>query len=327
MSGQVDEVVEALRSAVRSLRAAERVLLNVNQTEQPEVVQVTAPISSPEIDKNESALLSFILDSAKTVKAYEEEDPQSFLSRYLPMVDNLVEAVLKGEMYQSCQGGTGFVPLDNVGATTLFEKTLRGMRGNNLQAKDFIEKYVGNPSVKTWGDVDTNEDLVIFRFETDGPVEASMFLDNLAPLLERAKDVPGAVDRCRSAAMDSGVEAPLYDSTTGQVDPSLVVSGVTARWVASVPVSALIRDVVDVLSVIEVDDTSPSVGWWDAARASREIPDLMLPIVRGKDKSAVIRRADVADVESWAASLPDWYGELSNPIIFRNAMSNDILGT
>ena len=324
----VDEVVKALRSAVRALRAAEKALLQAPSGTATPALPSEPPCSEPASAPAEQALDAFLLAAAESARTFEEQDPQSFRVRFDPLKEDLFQALLKGDMYQSSSKGAGMVSLDNTAGTEFYEQCLKGMRVTELEASDILLPHLESADLKTWGDVDPETDLVFMRYETTGDVEANLDPDELQALMEEARKVPGAIDRIRSSLADKGIRWEMSNARTGDLATSLFVSDVEGKWVASFNATALLNDIVGRLAVVEVDNDAVQEGWWDAARSDRDIPRQIVPIVRSKEPSIICHQSDIENIEDWAAGLPGWYDgtdDSPTPLVMRNAVSNDIL--
>lgn len=326
----LDEVVKALRSAVRALRAAEKALLHSPRDEAAPVrdSEIANEPPAPQVDPAEKALMDYLSAAAEHAKLFEEQDPQSFRAQFEPMKRDLHEAVLKGDMYQVGPAGAGMISFDNTPGTTLYEQCLRAMRANKLHAGDLVAPYVEQPQIKNWGDVDSDCDLVFMRYETPGTVTAHLNEGKLNQLMEAARRVPGAVDRCRSALTAQGVVWEVSDPRTGKLACEMQVSGVEGKWAACLDANQVLADVVGRLAVVEVDYDNNQEGWWDAARIDRSLPQQLLPIIRGKEKSIICHRSEIDKIEDWAATMPGWYEgteEHPTPLVIRDAVTDDIL--
>jgi hypothetical protein len=317
-----DEIQEALRSADRALRLAEKALLRV---------PVDAPESEtegPAADPAEQALSDFLFGAVEQAKVFEEQDPQSFKARVVPMLDDLLRFVLSKQMYQAGPRGDGTTNLDTTTATQTYEKCLRACTENSLNHTEVMTPFVQGATLKNWGDVDVDIDLVIMRYETPGHVTAHVDEAELAALVEAARTVAGAVDRIQTALREQGIDWKVSNDS-GQLITELHVSGPKGQWAATIPTGDVVTAIFNRLSVVEVDYDNPQEGWWDAARTDHDLPQQLLPIVRGKESSIICHRSDIAKIEGWAANLPGWADGTETsptPLILRDAHEVDILG-
>ena len=324
----LDEVVKALRSAARALRAAEKALLQSPSDAAPAFTEEPVAIGDPTTDPREKALSDFLFAAVAHAKQYEEQDPQSFRANYEPLKDSIREASLRGDMYQIGPKGSGMVSFDNTTATHMYEKCLAGMQNTGLPSSDIVASYVDAPVFKPWSEVDVENDLVLMRYETPGPIEANLDEAQLSVLAEAARQSPGAVDRCRSALADAGVTWAAFEAT-GALVTTMTLTGVNGQWAACADTNDILSNVLSRLSVIEIDFDNEQQGWWDAARQDRAIPQKLLKIIRNQEKDAICHRTEIDKIEDWAASLPGWYEGVNDasptPLIMRDAVANDIL--
>jgi len=324
MNQAADEAIEAIRSAVRALRAAERALKLAQSAPQ-------APDASPSevqpgvSDPAERALLDYIVTTVQQFKDYEEQDPQSFRKLFDPMRDDLLSGIVKGDMYQVSARGKGMVSFDNTEGTTLYETALKVMRENNIHQPDLLQPFVNEAELKNWGDVSADADLVIMRYETSGPQTLRLDEAQLQSLMEAARKTPGAIDRTRVGLAEAGIQWAVSDVRSGIVDSAVEVTGVNAKWAACIPSADVLRAVAGLLSVVEVDYENQQQGWWDLARADRDLPQQLLPIIRSKEPSIVCHRSDIGPIEEWASGIPGWYDDNSTPLCMRDAVLDDIL--
>lgn len=326
MSDQAaDEAIEAIRSAVRALRAAERALKLARQATPAPVATEPEGLTKDAADPAEKALYDFLFKAAQDAKEFEEQDPQAFRTHFEAKQEDLLEAILRGDMFQTGPKGSGMVSLDNTDGTQMYEVCLRAMRKNNIHQTDLIRPFVEAAEFKNWGDVDTSNDVVIMRYETPGPVEAHLDESQLASLMEAARKSPGAVDRCRSRLTEQGIHWDVSNAKHGSLDLDLKVDGVCGKWTACIPADKVMTEIVSRLGVVEVDYDATTEGWWDAARVDHNLPQKLLPIIRGKEPRIVCLREDLAPMETWAADLPGWYDGDSTPLILRDAVADDIL--
>lgn len=323
-----DDVLETLRSAQRALRSAEKALVRLStddvaprnrNADRPDTV-AAAPA--------ERALREFLFAAAAQAKQFEESDPQSFRARVITRLEELLRFLLSKQMIQETRKGSGTIQLDPTTATQTYERCLKACTENNLSQTDIMRAFVAQYEAKNWGDVDVETDLVFMRYETPGPITAHLNPSDLRKLVEAARKVPGAVDRCASSLRESGVLWEVSDEKSGTLADTMVVSGVQGQWAACVNTTAIVRHVVSLLSVVEVDYNSQQQGWWDDARIAHDLPNQLLPIIRNKDPMIVCHRTDIAGIEDWAASIPGWYegsDDAPTPLIFRDAVIDDIL--
>jgi hypothetical protein len=325
------EVIKALRTAVRALRAAEKAIVQAPATTGAPATDPSAPASDPQaaqVDPVETALLNYIKDSAATLKKLEEQDPRFFVSKLQTKQADLLRFAMSKQMFQEGPKGAGATALDPTPATQTFEKLLKVMTETGINQTDLLAPFVNALVPKNWADVNVDEDLVLFRFQTPGPVKGSLNRQAFESLVEDARKVPGALDRVAALVKEDHIAWEPTDAKTGTINCAIVINNVDAKWCGCVPTSEVLASVVSHLSVIEVDDANQQQGWWDAARIAPSLPQQVLPIIRGKDKKVIFLRTDADKVEDWAGSLPGWYDgpeECPTPLIVRDAVSNDIL--
>ncbi len=323
------EVIKALRSAVRALRAVEQAIAQApaGPVTAPSVPSPEAP-SAPVVDPVEAALSDYLKSSASSLKQNEEQNPESFLSKARSKLADLLRFAMNKQMFQEGPKGSGATSLDPTLATQTFEKLLKVMTETGLNQTDLLQPFVNALAPKNWGDVNVDEDLVLYRYETPGPVTGSLDQSAFEPLVEAARAVPGALDRTATALKADHIAWEPTDVKTGTINCTITLNNVEAKWCGCVPTSDVLGSVVSHLSILEVDPANQQQGWWDAARIASSLPAQVLPIIRGKEKKVTFLRNDADKVEDWAASLPGWYdGPPDNPtpLIVRDAVSNDIL--
>ena len=316
-----NEIQDALRSADRALRLAEEALLRepIDDVQDSRIQNTVAPA--------EKALSDFLFAAAEEAKVFEEQDPQSFRTHVEPMRADLLRFVLVKQMYQSSPRGSGTVQLDTTDATQTYEKCLQVCTETGINQTELMTPFVERAGFKNWGDVDVTTDLVLMRYETSTAVEAHLDVGQLQGLMRAARKTAGAVDRVQAALREAGVQWNVADDA-GNLADTLGVSGVKGQWVVCIPVLEVADTVIGLLAVVEVDYDSEQEGWWDAARLDHNLPSVLLPIIRGKERRVVCQRVEVENLEDWAAKLPGWSGETDThptPLVVREAQADDIL--
>lgn len=322
-----DDILDALRSAQRALRKAEKALVQAPVTDNSDEDVRDSRDEATSGDPAEKALSDFLFGAAAKAKQYEEQDPQSFRARFEPMRDELLGFVLTKRMVQESPKGSGTVQLDPTDGTQTYEKCLKACTENNINQTELMRPFVESADLKNWGDVNVNVDLVLMRYETPGPVTTHVDEAALQGLMEGARKTPGAVDRTQAALREAGIGWDMADAN-GNLATELTVPGVKGQWAACIDTRRIVAEIVGRLSIVEVDYGSKQQGWWDAARLDHGLPIQLLPIVRNKDPSIVCHRDDVRDIEHWAAQLPGWYDgddDSPTPLVFRDALPDDIL--
>lgn len=309
-----DEVVKALRSAVRSLRSAESALLRAPASSSP-------PAPAPSAPPAEATLLKQLRAAAAKAKNYQEQDPQSFRVRYEPLKDELEKLVCSRQMLVLAGEGAKHAAntLEATDASRAFSQATKAMSVGRLQPADVLRPFVDQPTFKPWGDVDVTTDIVIFRFEHEGAVEVPLNEKKLQALVSKAREAPGAVERVQSVLAAAGIE---WDGGNTLQAP------VHVKWCATIDV----RNIVDAVAArfIVVERTEASPEWWAAATAARDVPTAILPLIRGggaTKEQKVLCQSSLADgIETWAAALPGWYGteDGANPLVLRNASKEDL---
>lgn len=259
----------------------------------------------------------------------EEQDPAVFAQKAQAQQDDLLRFILVKQMFQSGPKGAGAIGLDPTEATRVYEQALKAMTENGINQTEVMTPFIHNLLPKHWGDVDPDKDLVVFRYETPGPVTGHLDMAALKPLVEAARKAPGSLDRVsKRLAAECAVAWEPVEGKTSQINCAVVLSNVEAKWCACVDASAVVEAVVARLAVVEVDPGNTQEGWWDAARLDTSIPQAVLPVIRGQQPKVLCLKSDIDKIEDWAASLAGWYdGSELNPIplIVRDAASSDIL--
>jgi hypothetical protein len=323
------EVIKALRSAVRALRAAEKAIVQAPASGAPATApSAPAEAQPPAADPAETALLNYIKDSVATLKKNEEQNPEFFVSKLHAKQSELLRFAMGKQMLQEGPKGAGAASLDPTPATQMFEKLLKVMTETGINQTDLLAPFVNALVPKNWGDVNVDEDLVLFRYQTPGPVKAGLSREVFEGLVEDARKVPGALERVAAQVKEDHIAWEPTDAKTGTINCGVVIDNIDAKWCGCVQTSDVVGAVVSHLSVIEVDQENQQQGWWDAARIAPSLLPQVLPIIRGKDKKVVFLRSDADKIEDWASSLPGWYdGPEANPtpLVVRDAVSNDIL--
>ena len=334
------DIATALRAAARTLRAKGEALpavpavpeVEAPEAEAPEVAEAPAepepPEAAPVSSQQETALANFIRESAAGLKQNEEQDPASFMGLVEAKKADLLRFATTKQMYQEGPKGSGATALDPTPATQTFERLLRVMTETGIDKVALLQPFIDALIPKNWGDVNVDDDLVLVRYETPGPVTGHLDRALLEPLVEAARAAPGSIDRAAVVLKDEHIAWEPTDVKTGTVNCAIVLDNVDAKWCAVTPTDFLLSTVVDYLSVLEVNSENTQQGWWDAARIAHALPAQLLPIIRGKDKKVIFLRSDADQVEEWAAALPGWSSEgdlSSTPLIVRDAVSNDIL--
>lgn len=293
-----DEVVKALRLAVRSLRSAESALLAPSRAPTPAPVPTQAPA--------EQKLLQRLRAAALKAKEYEEQDPQSFRVYYETIKEGLLKLVCSRQMLKAPEQAA--LTLEATDATTAFSHALKAMNVGRLQPEDILRPFVDQPTFKPWGDVDVTTDVVICRYENKGSIEVPLDAEVTALLGACA---PGAMERVQSVLTAAGIE---WDGDALHVP-------VHAKWCATIDC----RSVFDALAsrFIVVERTEASPEWWAAASAAHDVPTAILSVVRAKEPRALCPSSLADAIETWASALPGWYGEES-PLILRNACKEDL---
>jgi hypothetical protein len=174
---------------------------------------------------------------------------------------------------------------------------------------------VDEPAFKPWGDVDVTTDVVLFRYENKGTIDVPLNEKQLQALIGKAREAPGAVERVQAVLAAAGIE---WDGGNTLRAP------VHAKWCATMDCRNVVDAVASRFIVVEPRvDVSPE--WWAAATAAHDVPQAILPVMRGKE-ARVLCQSSLADaIEAWAAALPGWYAEDgSSPLILRNASKEDL---
>lgn len=272
------------------------------------------------VDVNSSApLLLFLTSEAERARALEEGSPDNAKAMFDEELQTINDGVLKGEMLQSGTAGTGLVAFDNTPATTRFEELFKTIKETDLDPS-IVADHVNESSMKGWGDVDTNSDLVVFRYETpDDMIEHHVDKEKLVSLMEMAKSSLGALPEITSTLRAEGAQwepGPEFDNC------AMIISDVRGRWAACLSTEDLLKDVLSKLAVVELNPAENPA--WSTAASSSTIPGKMLPIVRGNEDRVVIQREELDAINEWASQLPGWAEFDETPLTVRDAVREDV---
>lgn len=317
---KIQEVVNALRNARLAIQKAEQVILERNKPGAPDAPQQ----GQPAVPTGESGLLNFLLTAAAKRKQYEEQDEASFAVHLDELHEDLLPIVLKHSQLEVSPGSMSVKPQEHVPAIDIFNKILKCATETNTKAADLFGPHLKEPELKTWGDFDPTQDLLVVKYETPAPIKHLVDAGALSAAVEKAKVEAGSVDRVVSALRAQHVEwTPFSDK--GALNNVIVIKNVNAKWMAVVNLVAVGSELVDELSVVSAQPAPRRDAWWSAATASKDIPQCVLEVVRGRRNSTYIKRDEAQQVEAWATALPGWSDAKVQPLVIRDAALNDIL--
>ena len=277
------------------------------------------------LSASSSRLLSFLQGEVAQARKEEEEEDTNGKEVLQENMPQIIRSVLSGDMYQAGTDGSGVMSFDDTPATTKYELLLKSIRNNKLSHKDLITPLIEDSSFKNWSDVDTDTDLVIFRYETpDNALEVEVDSEELARLANQARQTPGAIEEVVRTLREDGVDWDYATSNTGELSNSLTVKNVRGRWAACLQTEDLLDEVLASLSVVEINDDAQNPAWWKAARLASKRPQVLLPILRGNDQSVIVLRSDIPVIEDWASTIQCWADSDETPIAVREAVREDV---
>jgi hypothetical protein len=304
------EVIQALRHAASQLRADASLPVE------------TAP---QETALGGPALFQFISSTAAQIKAYEEMNPERFMG-FVQSIPTLLEIVLDRKFYDLAPGYEGALRPETYAAFTVFDKCLKAMTTTLIDPMTFMGPFVQQAMPKHWAEVDMNNDLYAVHYKTPGTVEYVLDMNQLKPLVEAAQSQPGAIQLTVSALAEKGIRwEPIVNN---EVNNHIFLDNIQADWGAVIPVTLVAQTLVARLAIVEVDSISQDLGWWDAARASQDIPKSILTLIRGGSNRIMVRKEQAQEIAHWAGLLPGWKGSnpgASTPLRLRAATMDDIL--
>ncbi len=313
------QIVDALRSAAGALRRAELALVRA-----PSADPVSPAPGGPVLEGPERALFDFVKNEADRNKAFEESDPESFKLRLEAMNLDLLRFAVDRQTFVVGPKSAGAVSPEAVPAGNVFEKILKLLTAEGVNASEVLAPFVASPLVKNWSDVSPESDFTLVKYETEGPVPC-LLDDQLGLLIQQAKLAPGAIERVVSALKDLQIEwTPFVD---GKLVNVFAHHHIEAKWCAVVDCLAIASAVAQMMSLVEVSEVRDPV-WWTAAAGSDSVPQPILEVIRGRKPSTVIKRAEADMINTWAAALPGWSDvsvPKTSPLSIRDLTVNDIL--
>ncbi len=274
--------------------------------------------------KSSAPLFLFLSAEAERACAEEESEPTKATVLFEEKLPVIQTGALRGEMFQIGSEGSGITGYDDTPGTTRYEELIAGMRDNSLDPVNFVPPHVTHATLKHWSDVDTETDLVIFRYETpESHIEHEVDRSKLDKLVTMARANPGTIEEVVKSLRESGIDWDYAAGGTGEISNTLVISGVRGRWAACLQTEELLADVAAALAVIEVNQNVNSPAWFKSATES-EIPSPLLSIIRGKEPKAIVLRTDVPMLNEWAAEQTGWAEFTETPITIRDASREDL---